>query len=137
MYSDVRQLLTPVKHMKDDFPNSMDENRQKIVNLSRRLGESSHLFLSELSEQSATHSLELEQIRNAIEAMQIRGSEILQKDAILQSLHFPQFCEWKRAIKQAHADTFEWIYKQRSTGFKDWLCEEDGIFWISGKAGSG
>ncbi|KAI6859233.1 hypothetical protein KC323_g6691 [Hortaea werneckii] len=137
MYSDVRQLLTPVKHMKDDFPNSMDENRQKIVGLSRRLGESSHLFLSELSEHSATHSLELEQIRNAIEAMQIRGSEILQKDAILQRLHFPQFCERKREIKQAHADTFEWIYKQRSTGFKDWLCEENGIFWISGKAGSG
>ncbi|KAI6824662.1 hypothetical protein KC332_g13964 [Hortaea werneckii] len=137
MYSDVRQLLTPVKHMKDDFPNSMDENRQKIVGLSRRLGESSHLLLSELSEHSATHSLELEQIRNAIEAMQIRGSEILQKDAILQSLHFPQFCERKREVKQAHADTFEWIYEQRSTGFKDWLCEEGGIFWISGKAGSG
>ncbi|KAI7326736.1 hypothetical protein KC315_g7402 [Hortaea werneckii] len=137
MYSDVRQLLTTVKPMKDDFRNAIDENCRKIVDLSRQLGESSELFLSRVSEHSATHSLELEQIRDAIEAMQIRSSEILQKDAILQSLHFPEFRDRNKAITEAHAHTFEWIFEEGSTRFKNWLCEGDGMFWISGKAGSG
>ncbi|KAI7497556.1 hypothetical protein KC367_g5763 [Hortaea werneckii] len=100
------------------------------------LSESSVLSQSKLSELSATHSLELQQIRDAIKAMQNQHSEIIQ-DAILQSLLFPQFGDRRKAITEAHAHTFEWIFGEGSTGFKNWLCEEDGIFWISGKAGSG
>ncbi|KAI7220580.1 hypothetical protein KC333_g2268 [Hortaea werneckii] len=137
MYSDLDQLHTTVKAVKDDLLSSMDDQRQKIMNLSGDLSESSVLSQSKLSELSATHSLELQQIRDAIKAMQIRHSEILQKDAILQSLLFPQFCDRKKAITEAHAHTFEWIFEEWSTGFRNWLCEGDGIFWISGKAGSG
>ncbi|KAI7365988.1 hypothetical protein KC354_g4486 [Hortaea werneckii] len=137
MYSDLNRLHTTVKAVKSDLVSSMDDHRQKIMEMSRELGASSTLSQSKLSEYSATHSRQLQQIRDAIKAMQNQGSEILQKDAILQSLLFPQFCDRKKAITEAHAHTFEWIFGEGSTGFKNWLCEEDGIFWISGKAGSG
>ncbi|KAI6899750.1 hypothetical protein KC316_g13248 [Hortaea werneckii] len=137
MYSDLGHLQTTVEAMKNDFLTSMDDHRQKIMSLSRELDEGSVRLLSKMSEHSATQSLELQQIRDAIKAIQMQHSEILQKDAILQSLLFPQFCDRKKAITEAHAHTFEWIFENGSTGFKNWLCEEDGIFWISGKAGSG
>lgn len=38
------------------------------------------------------------------------------------------------AIPLAHEHTFEWIYRSH---FADWLRKNSGIFWISGKAGSG
>jgi hypothetical protein len=47
------------------------------------------------------------------------------------------------AIKEAHGKTFEWIFGEREfemegrTSFLQWLRQGDGIYWISGKAGSG
>ena len=47
-------------------------------------------------------------------------------------------------IAETHAKTFEWIFDPASssgdfttTKFKEWLEYGEGIFWISGKAGSG
>ena len=47
-------------------------------------------------------------------------------------------------IAETQAKTFEWIFDPASssgdlatTKFKEWLEYGDGIFWISGKAGSG
>jgi hypothetical protein len=40
-------------------------------------------------------------------------------------------------IKDAHAKTFMWIFKDSTTSFKRWLTSDDGVFWINGKAGSG
>ena len=38
-------------------------------------------------------------------------------------------------ISSAHASTFQWIYEDKA--FSRWLKAESGVFWISGKAGSG
>jgi hypothetical protein len=37
-------------------------------------------------------------------------------------------------VAVAHEHTFEWIYE---THFAEWLRRDSGVFWISGKAGSG
>ncbi|KAG4432171.1 hypothetical protein IFR05_012338 [Cadophora sp. M221] len=41
------------------------------------------------------------------------------------------------AITDAHHDTFKWIYDATVSGFSTWLRTQDGVFWISGKPGSG
>ncbi|KAH9212730.1 hypothetical protein DL95DRAFT_340078, partial [Leptodontidium sp. 2 PMI_412] len=41
------------------------------------------------------------------------------------------------SIMDAHRDTFKWIYDATVSGFSSWLRTQDGIFWISGKPGSG
>ena len=45
------------------------------------------------------------------------------------------------AIQVAHSRTFEWVFSEehegRSLGFQQWLKTNSGMFWITGKAGSG
>jgi len=65
------------------------------------------------------------------------------QDLILQSLRFPTMNDRYEAIKEAHAKTFEWIFKGAEdaerpwSNFSEWLEHGDGIYWICGKAGSG
>ncbi|KAJ4287002.1 hypothetical protein N0V90_012883 [Kalmusia sp. IMI 367209] len=45
-----------------------------------------------------------------------------------------------QTIKPAHKDTFQWIFQNKDKSpsqFRKWLVGEDGIFWITGKPGSG
>jgi hypothetical protein len=66
---------------------------------------------------------------------------------ILSSLKYELMDDRYEDIKLAHITTFEWIYKTGTGGklpwpsFGDWLRQEirqeRGIYWISGKAGSG
>jgi hypothetical protein len=62
---------------------------------------------------------------------------------ILSSLNYELMDDRYEDIKPAHKKTFEWIYttgmdeKLPWPSFGDWLRQERGIYWISGKAGSG
>ncbi|KAF4912778.1 hypothetical protein CGCVW01_v011041 [Colletotrichum viniferum] len=58
--------------------------------------------------------------------------------AILQSLHFTQIKERQNEIPKAHKDTFNWIFHENGPGnFANWLKGSRGIFWVTGKPGSG
>ncbi|PMD45669.1 hypothetical protein L207DRAFT_452788 [Hyaloscypha variabilis F] len=65
------------------------------------------------------------------------------EEMILQSLRFPTMEDRYEEIKEAHAKTFEWIFEKSNDtnrqwdDFSDWLQHGEGIYWISGKAGSG
>lgn len=64
---------------------------------------------------------------------------------ILDSLYFDQEKDRYDDIDSAHKGTFEWIYSKPPSGatgatwfnFQSWLCNHSGIYWVSGKAGSG
>ncbi|KAJ5007064.1 hypothetical protein K4K57_010925 [Colletotrichum sp. SAR 10_99] len=66
--------------------------------------------------------------------------------AILDSLYYSQLEDREWAIHEAHGKTFEWIFeagsadndvKKNSVNFIEWLKHGDGVFWVTGKAGSG
>lgn len=66
--------------------------------------------------------------------------------AILESLKFEVMHHRYDAITDAHDKTFGWIFDPESfpstdrrskIAFKSWLEGGDGIYWISGKPGSG
>ena len=68
---------------------------------------------------------------------------VANEERILKSLEFD---EWKRRfndVHKAHTQTFSWMLESSNdpaippTGFKDWLQNQNSIYWISGKAGSG
>lgn len=78
-----------------------------------------------------------------LEELAEEGRRVANEEQILKSLEFD---EWKRRfndVNKAHTQTFDWILKDSMdpavphTGFKDWLSNRNGIYWISGKAGSG
>lgn len=95
------------------------------------------------------------QAGNEEEIMQIsdnisKAAEIQKQRAInqqiLNSLYFVQIEERRSKIPAAHAKTFKWVYDNRMadpppwTDFQTWLQssdEQDGLYWITGKAGSG
>ncbi|KAF3806058.1 hypothetical protein GCG54_00004384 [Colletotrichum gloeosporioides] len=65
---------------------------------------------------------------------------------ILDSLYYSQLEDREWAIHEAHGKTFEWIFeadsadddvKKNSVNFIEWLKHGDGVFWVTGKAGSG
>lgn len=73
------------------------------------------------------------------------GAKEIPLKEILHSLYFDQEKDRYDDIEIAHRGTFEWIYGEPPSGttgvtwsnFHSWLRNESGIYWVSGKAGSG
>lgn len=65
------------------------------------------------------------------------------RSRILNRLFFEEIYVRQEQIEKAHKQTFEWIFDRTGDGlrpwnnFMAWLEEGNGIYWISGKAGSG
>ncbi|KAF4997738.1 hypothetical protein FDECE_11995, partial [Fusarium decemcellulare] len=55
---------------------------------------------------------------------------------ILQRVWFRTMDDRLEAVAPAHSNTFSWALKD-SSGLSRWLKSGSGIFWLSGKAGSG
>ncbi|KAH0843180.1 hypothetical protein FOPE_07819 [Fonsecaea pedrosoi] len=65
---------------------------------------------------------------------------------ILKSLIFERMAARYSAIAEAHKDTFKWIFEpsrwassdpRSGIRFHEWLTHGEGIYWVSGKPGSG
>lgn len=67
------------------------------------------------------------------------GCELATAQKILESLRFPEMSTQNFEIPTACKGTFNWIFDYNTTSFRAWLESEssEGIYWISGKAGSG
>ena len=58
---------------------------------------------------------------------------------------YPEINRRKESVKEAHQKTFQWIYESNNSdtptcqwdNFVQWLENGKGLYWISGKAGSG
>ncbi|KAI1074091.1 hypothetical protein F5B20DRAFT_586621 [Whalleya microplaca] len=59
----------------------------------------------------------------------------------LESLNVPSMNMGRERIQEAHKNTLQWVFEDsqehRSSNFAQWLKQDRGIFWISGKPGSG
>ena len=78
-----------------------------------------------------------------LEELAQEGRRVANEERVLKSLEFD---EWKRRfndVHKAHTQTFDWMLEDSkdpaipTTGFRNWLQNQNGIYWISGKAGSG
>lgn len=64
-------------------------------------------------------------------------------DIVLNSLSFRSKTERQQGVVEAHRRTFDLIFQRnrhkdvRWDSFVDWLESGDGLYWITGKAGSG
>ncbi|KAL1874526.1 hypothetical protein Daus18300_003545 [Diaporthe australafricana] len=60
------------------------------------------------------------------------------RELILRKLYYEQLRDREFAITEAHTKTFQWVFGANTTfRFREWLREKNGIYWITGKAGSG
>lgn len=95
------------------------------------------------------HDINRQQLAD-IDSRLIRSDEVARilhiEIAILRSLMFDRMSARYSAIVEAHTRTFEWMFTpsqwppsdpRSQVGFHDWLTHGNGIYWISGKPGSG
>jgi len=52
-------------------------------------------------------------------------------------MHVPELGLRLQQIDDNVSSTFDWVFHDPRVGLKDWLLDGSGIFWISGKPGSG
>ncbi|KAM7183377.1 vegetative incompatibility protein HET-E-1 [Naviculisporaceae sp. PSN 640] len=72
------------------------------------------------------------------------AEELLREEgAILNSLKYPVMLDREEDISTAERKTFDWIFENPKpddlpwSNFRAWLREDDPLYWITGKAGSG
>ncbi|KAK2010211.1 hypothetical protein LZ32DRAFT_563385 [Colletotrichum eremochloae] len=127
---------------------SLTRSMRSLEEVSKSLSQVTEKRLSELARdlsnlresQSAT-AASTEGLRIYIETW-LRVSDDAQNQAtvvaILTSLRFTQIKERQNEIPKAHRQTFEWIFSDNSPVYlSPWLRNSSGLFWITGKPGSG
>ncbi|PMD59592.1 uncharacterized protein K444DRAFT_663675, partial [Hyaloscypha bicolor E] len=71
------------------------------------------------------------------------GREKRLEQKLIDLLYFPETSDRENRIVVAHKKTFRWIYSDPDSGgtpwpsFTKWLQSGSGLYWITGKAGSG
>jgi len=88
--------------------------------------------------------LEVELLTSTVSQLSLLERRFAKEEAVLASLNFDQKPFRHDDIRTAHATTFEWVLSEAPLAddapqhrFVDWLKAGDGIYWISGKPGSG
>lgn len=85
------------------------------------------------------------QLANKLSSLRLECDFVARTNAVLGSLSYDAIYYRHEQIAKAHAKTFEWIFqedhidttKSPVPAFGRWLRHGDGIYWISGKPGSG
>ncbi|KAF5484946.1 hypothetical protein CGCS363_v014015 [Colletotrichum siamense] len=80
---------------------------------------------------------DLEEIGGVISSLAPTFEPFEKARRIVRSLHFEQIHNRESDIRDAHENTFEWVFRDSTSHFNEWLHREHGLYRISGKAGSG
>ena len=78
----------------------------------------------------------VEDLKDFLESWTSRANSLQKEQEIIRSLHFDDMPYRRDTILDAWAETFRWIHEKR-LHFEEWLGADEGVYWISGHAGSG
>ncbi|KAK8064359.1 hypothetical protein PG994_006997 [Apiospora phragmitis] len=90
-------------------------------------------------------STSIASLENQMARLSVAGDELEKEHTIIKTLNFDtRLCRYD-GIPEAHEKTFKWVFEKANnlepktgTGnLLEWLQHGNGIFWISGKPGSG
>ncbi|KAK2001898.1 hypothetical protein LX36DRAFT_310142 [Colletotrichum falcatum] len=154
--NEIQARLGEIKtHVFEHLQILLHENRKSLSRSMRSLEDASESWnratekrldalahdLSNICESQSAAEASTQGLRIFIETW-ARISEEAQNQAtlvaILKSLQFAQIKERQSEIPEAHRRTFEWVFGDDSPVYLSaWLRESAGLFWITGKPGSG
>jgi hypothetical protein len=80
---------------------------------------------------------DLAQVNAVLPQIGENSDKIRREQEIITSLNYRPRKFRYQAIEDAHTKTFKWVYKPPHDQFLQWLKSGNGIFWLSGKPGSG
>lgn len=125
--------------------NEPAELKEKIVtSLNQVLDERKRRMQAGGEEDIRNHEISTV-MSSRLSALAAKGTMLTKQLKIIQSLCFPTILQREEYIKEAHPATFDWLFENSQglthsgieTTILDWLRSGNGIYWISGKAGSG
>jgi hypothetical protein len=148
---DINELLTPRPKEKNiNFNDNLHDNKALQGN-----SEAADL-LKQIADDREDKGLELnseaiDDLAESISSLAVTQRDlalIAKEQAFLRSLNYPSRVFRHNDIPVAHRKTFQWILKpaqgqeiekltQASPTLYNWLNHGTGLFWVSGKAGSG
>jgi hypothetical protein len=111
------------------------ENSRQLVQLQETLDQLRHLIsLHQTSAPNIESSVHLQSIPSRLDVLIKLGDRAI--STVLNSLKFDSMRVREASVSPAHKKTFEWLFTNESL-FYSWLSTSSGIFWVSGKPGSG
>ena len=99
------------------------------ASLSHIQDEVEQLARSTKSDNSSEIAQKLGQLQNQVQ-------DVSKVQLLLDSFRFDAMRAREKRVVEKHAQTFQWIFSPESS-FTRWLPSSSGLFWITGKAGSG
>ncbi|KAF2183957.1 hypothetical protein K469DRAFT_751327 [Zopfia rhizophila CBS 207.26] len=141
-------MITHISLVQREIVKDLNALRRECEQINVTRTDTVKLLLQEITKLSLNaftkkHLEELEKVLGEIRNSQLK---IGREQMILRSLRFKEMLDRYHAIPKAHTNTFSWIFKPSSfpacdarskITFKEWLSSGTGIYWISGKPGSG
>ena len=89
------------------------------------------------SHMPAVQLSDIDHLRKQVAELSLKKANIRRQQSVINSLDFPHRAVRYNLVSEAHRDTFNWVFKEGSCGLLEWLKGGHGIFWVSGKPGSG
>lgn len=130
-------MVTIVQLINRIDPVNTDEHHQTRTKVINGQADDWRAQTSELKEITAKVEM-----LDVSDAQEIALRRKVQRD-ILETLAYPAMTERYEDIVEAYPETFEWAFKNSTreqvqwSNLSEWLKKEAGVYWISGKAGSG
>ena len=145
-YQSIRQTLIVIRDEQSDLLQEVKTlcSESRFLNADR--GEQLKRLAQDLQDARmeiarAGTAEKLDQLFEKFSALTVRASVVAAEHAFLKSLYFQSLKVRLERIPVAYSKTFDWIFNpsdiELSPQFYEWLRSENGVYWISGKAGSG
>ncbi|KAL1850642.1 hypothetical protein Daus18300_012853 [Diaporthe australafricana] len=85
---------------------------------------------------------ELEVVRDLMAKLALSERDMAREQVILRSLSYDHHLDRYQSITTAHEKTFSWVFNPANTSSQgkrlvQWLRMGQGVFWVTGKPGSG
>jgi type II secretory ATPase GspE/PulE/Tfp pilus assembly ATPase PilB-like protein len=138
--------------IRDDQVQGLDESDRKAIlsvlesnkELLKTITSQTEIIRKRQHAESSLASMRHHEVLHAV-TRQKRGTYSIQDvtHKITSSLYYTRKDDRYDDIDAAHRDTFNWALEGRAKGstswpsLTDWLQHDGGVYWISGKAGSG
>jgi hypothetical protein len=139
---DLKDILEKVVTSEKDGHFTRYKKHMRSVGKGHKVETLARQIFEQLQLLQANHVFANVATRGDLKAAVIKLEEITSSEQsisrqILDSLLFEEI-EWREEqIHESYGATFNWIFEDSSTPFKQWLDTGSEAFWICGKAGSG
>jgi len=134
--------------IRDDVFKKIPQNPSSSSNEVGEIDAESEMLEYKMSQQERKRRISIGEITAAIEMLDISMPEEHElrasvADRIIHSLSYTAMTNRYEDVVEAHPQTFEWAFHDPTedqlpwSNFSEWLRAGRGVYWVSGKAGSG